>query len=100
MFIILFLLGGFKSSENIFISYLKLFIKNFIVLSILVGIYFVIGVYFENLPVIECSSDSNSMNIENKTIKEKDVINIKAVVMEMEKIIIILKLTKINLIVY
>jgi DNA-dependent RNA polymerase len=78
-----FVLDGFKSSDNIFINYFKLFIKNFLVLNIVVCLYFGLGVYFDLLPVIECSTVDNSMNMDNsennnKSIKEKDVINIKS----------------------
>jgi hypothetical protein len=77
-----FVLGGFKSSENIFINYLNLYIKNFLVLSILVCIYFVCGVYFEFLGVIECSSEGIPMNIDNSDNNNnksiKDVININS----------------------
>jgi hypothetical protein len=80
-----FVLGGFKSSSdsNMFINYFKLFIKNFVVLNIFVFLLFSFCIYFEYFSVIECSSDDNPMNIDNdsnnnKSITERDIINIKS----------------------
>ena len=81
-----FVLGGFKSSSdsNMFINYFKLFIKNFFVLNIFVFLIFSFGIYFEYFPVIECSSDDIPMNSDNdssnnnKSITERDIINIKS----------------------